>query len=131
MWMLRKSALTTATATGIAVLSAVGASAFPLALAERTPQLFARLDDAPIDVRYRRGRGGAAIGGLAAGIIIGSAIASQPYYYRPYPYYSPAYPAYGPYTPGDAVAYCVRRFRSYDPYTGTYLGFDGYRHPCP
>lgn len=31
----------------------------------------------------------------------------------------------------SAVAYCMRRFRSYDPASGTYLGYDGYRHPCP
>jgi hypothetical protein len=35
--------------------------------------------------------------------------------------------------PGDqsAVASCEARFRSYDPASGTYLGFDGMRHPCP
>jgi len=32
---------------------------------------------------------------------------------------------------GDAVAYCQQRFRSYDPSTGTYLGYDGLPHPCP
>ena len=32
---------------------------------------------------------------------------------------------------GDAVQYCLSRFKSYDPYSGTYLGYDGYRHPCP
>jgi hypothetical protein len=31
----------------------------------------------------------------------------------------------------NAVAYCSQRFRSYDPASGTYLGYDGYRHPCP
>ena len=31
----------------------------------------------------------------------------------------------------DAVAYCMQRFRSYDPASGTYLGYDGRRHPCP
>jgi hypothetical protein len=31
----------------------------------------------------------------------------------------------------DAIAACQARFRSYDPATGTYLGFDGARHPCP
>jgi len=31
---------------------------------------------------------------------------------------------------GDA-SYCAQRFRSYDPASGTYLGFDGQRHPCP
>lgn len=29
------------------------------------------------------------------------------------------------------VDYCMRRFRSYDPGSGTYLGYDGLRHPCP
>jgi hypothetical protein len=33
--------------------------------------------------------------------------------------------------PGDAVAYCAQRYRSYDPVSQTYLGFDGLRHPCP
>ena len=31
----------------------------------------------------------------------------------------------------NAVAYCAQRFRSYDPASGTYLGYDGMRHPCP
>ena len=31
----------------------------------------------------------------------------------------------------DAINYCAQRFRSYDPYTMTYLGYDGLRHPCP
>lgn len=31
----------------------------------------------------------------------------------------------------DAVSYCMQRFRSYDPRSGTYLGYDGLRHPCP
>ena len=50
---------------------------------------------------------------------------------------TPAYDSYyygvgyeGPVDAG-AVAYCVQRFRSYDLTSGTYLGPDGYRHPCP
>ena len=31
----------------------------------------------------------------------------------------------------NAINYCMQRFRSYDPQSGTYLGNDGYRHPCP
>jgi BA14K-like protein len=31
----------------------------------------------------------------------------------------------------DAVAYCMQTYRSYDRRSGTYLGFDGLRHPCP
>jgi len=69
--------------------------------------------------------------GLLGGAIIGGMLAA-PYYYGSGPYYgyyaAPGY--YGP-RPGDAVAYCLRRFRSYDPNSGTYLGYDGYRHPCP
>ncbi|WP_347338749.1 BA14K family protein [Bradyrhizobium zhanjiangense] len=32
---------------------------------------------------------------------------------------------------GDSAAYCAQRYRSYDPASGTYLGYDGLRHPCP
>jgi hypothetical protein len=44
----------------------------------------------------------------------------------------PAYygPAPGP-ADADAIAYCARRYRSYDPASQTYLGNDGFRHPCP
>lgn len=31
----------------------------------------------------------------------------------------------------DAIAYCASRYRSYDPVSMTYLGYDGRRHPCP
>ena len=31
----------------------------------------------------------------------------------------------------NSINYCMQRFRSYDPGSGTYLGNDGYRHPCP
>ncbi len=80
----------------------------------------------PADARWRhhdRG-GGAAIAGFAAGALLGGMLAApRPYYYRrAAPYY---------YDRDDAVQYCLSRFRSYDPYSGTYLGYDGYRHPCP
>jgi BA14K-like protein len=56
-------------------------------------------------------------------------------------YYSGVTPGFG-YTPSHhfrrwAWAYagpvesCARRFRSYDPRTGTYVGYDGIRYPCP
>ena len=84
---------------------------------------------------YRRGYGGAAVGLGIAGALIGGAIlgATQPYGYYGYPpgYYGPAYVAPSPYVGGDAVGYCAQRFRSYDPYSGTYVGYDGLRHPCP
>lgn len=66
---------------------------------------------------------GAGVAGLAAGAIIGGAIAQSQQ--------APAYYAPGGYAGGDATAYCMQRFKSYDPGSGTYLGYDGYRHPCP
>jgi hypothetical protein len=66
---------------------------------------------------YRRDYGSAAAAGaigLATGAIIGGAIAQ-----------SQAAPVYG------GNAYCAQRFRSYDPASGTYVGYDGRRHPCP
>jgi hypothetical protein len=63
------------------------------------------------------------------------------YYYGGYwPYWGWAFASAWPYDDygyyydyGDdsAVAYCIRRFRSYDPISRTYLGYDGRRHPCP
>ncbi len=54
------------------------------------------------------------------------------------PVYSPS-PSYA-YAGGPAYAsettvtsdssYCASRYRSYDPASGTFLGFDGLRHPC-
>jgi uncharacterized protein RhaS with RHS repeats len=31
----------------------------------------------------------------------------------------------------DALAYCMSRFRTYDPSTGRYIGYDGRAHACP
>jgi hypothetical protein len=35
------------------------------------------------------------------------------------------------YNNGDSVAYCEQTFRSYDPASGSYLGYGGFRHACP
>lgn len=51
---------------------------------------------------------------------------------RPQPYYAPPPPpVYGGYGGGGGhVDYCLSRYRSYDPRSDTYLGYDGYRHRC-
>lgn len=79
------------------------------------------------DHRGRRGGSGAGVAaGVLGGLILGGMLAGPRYYgYAPGPSYGTGYYR------GDAVAYCMRRFKSYDPYSGTYLGYDGYRHPCP
>jgi hypothetical protein len=40
-------------------------------------------------------------------------------------------PVEGPVAVAGDASYCAQRYRSYDPASGTYLGFDGMRHPCP
>ena len=74
------------------------------------------------------GWGGGVAAGVATGALLGSALAAQPYY-APGPYYDGGYVVAGPVA--SEVEYCMRRFRSYDPRSGTYLGYDGLRHPCP
>jgi hypothetical protein len=62
-----------------------------------------------------RGGGGRGIGigvGIAAGII-GAGIAADAARRR------------------DATEYCMQRFRSYNPNTGTYIGAGGVERPCP
>jgi len=112
-------------------------SALPLSPSSGGLQLTQQLDQAlpTIQVRGRgRGVGAGVAAGIITGIIAGGIIASQrPYYSYDYGYYHyPPYGYYGPYpTREGAIAYCMQRFRSYDPYTMTYLGYDGFRHPCP
>lgn len=84
---------------------------------------------------YHRHRHGGFYPGFVAGAAIGSAFASPYYYGYPY-YYDDDYYDEGPAVQvvpggGDSVAYCRQRFKSYDVRSGTYLGYDGQRHPCP
>jgi hypothetical protein len=103
---------------------------------------------------------GFAAGAAAAGVATGAAIAaggySDPSYYGGDNYaYDPNYddsyaydngatfatglpivtfgqpaPVEGPMVASGDASYCAQRYRSYDPASGTYLGFDGLRHPC-
>jgi hypothetical protein len=96
--------------------------------------------------KHRRSRGdalAAGIFGLAAGAIIGSALA-QPRYPRHYyggPAYAPAYgapapvyaaPIYGapPVGSPDWYAYCASKYRSFDPTDGTFQPYNGPRRLC-
>jgi hypothetical protein len=85
--------------------------------------------------------------GAVAGAVIGAGVAGA-YAYGP-DYYGSDY--YGDtyydngydngYSAGPEVAvvqegggdasYCAQRYKSWDPASGTYLGYDGQRHPCP
>jgi len=72
------------------------------------------------------------IAGFAVGTLFGNAMA-QPRYV-PAPVYvvpppTPVYYAPPPWTP-EWYAYCARKYGSFDPRSGTFLGYDGYRHTC-
>ena len=62
---------------------------------------------------HRGGDGGAAAAGALFGIFLGSMIAASEAQRQ------------------QAIEYCMRRYKSYDPNSMTYLGYDGVRHPCP
>jgi hypothetical protein len=79
----------------------------------------------------------AGVAGFAVGTLFGNAAARPRYYgpvyaappppvvYQPIPvYYAPA-----PWSP-EWYAYCARKYQSFDAASGTFLGFDGYRHVC-
>lgn len=83
--------------------------------------------------------------GLATGVIIGGALASQPRYTEPR-YVEPDYypepeprviyrrqpvytPSYEPWTQ-SWYDYCSQRYRSFNPQSGTYVGYDGREHFC-
>lgn len=70
--------------------------------------------------------GAAAAAGLVGGLILGAAAASAANQARqPQVYYAP-----GPAADPNWISYCSAKYRSFDPRTGTYLGYDGLRHPC-
>jgi hypothetical protein len=82
----------------------------------------------------------AGVAGFAVGTIFGNATARPRYYAQgpvyvvrpPPPLYYEAVPIYyapAPWTP-EWYAYCARKYQSFDPRSGTFLGFDGFRHFC-
>jgi len=92
----------------------------------------------------------AGIAGLAIGAIVGG-LASQPSRVYIDPPYRPAYPTYRPYPVYETPRYryarpaytgglepwspswyraCSQRYRSFDPSSGTFMGYDGRRHFC-
>jgi hypothetical protein len=62
----------------------------------------------------------AGVAGLAAGAIIGGAIANQGAAAGPLPKTQDP----------DFIAFCSRKYRSFDPIDGTYLSRDGNRYEC-
>jgi len=85
--------------------------------------------------------------GLATGVIIGGAVASQPRYqervyvdpepeyyeprrvYRARPVVVESYGSLEPWSRGW-YRYCSQRYRSFDPQSGTFVGYDGREYFC-
>jgi BA14K-like protein len=79
------------------------------------------------------------VAGFAVGTLFGNATAQPRYYYAEPVYVAPPPPAYRPamayyYSPEpwspEWYSYCARKYASFEPRSGTFLGFDGYRHLC-
>lgn len=126
MRVLKSGLMLSALAVSLASFSPRSVSALPLSPAAGGAEFGAGLGTARPTIEVR-GHGAGLAAGIIGGMILGGIIASQPrYYYQPpYPYY----PAYQPYAmESAALAYCAHL---YDPYSMTYLGYDGFRHSCP
>lgn len=65
----------------------------------------------------------AAIAGVG-GFILGAIVSQPPRYYGE-PHYYKKVKYYGTHEER-----CFAKYKSYDPYSDTYLGYDGYRHYC-
>ena len=107
------------------LVSAEAAQAFPASSPTR-PVAVATGDQAALQNVYYRGHRGyrygrGAIGlGIAGAIIGGAIIANEGYRYRRYRYAGVS-----------ARQQCADTYRSFDWDSGTYMGYDGYRHVCP
>lgn len=105
-------------------LVSVAALAAAVSLASAAPSAAA-----PLHRHYGPGPGvGIAAGvlGFMAGAMAANAASNS--YYEPR-YYGPRFVGPGPGW-SDHEAACFDAYRSYDPDSDTYLGFDGYRHYC-
>jgi hypothetical protein len=130
-------------ATRFAGAPVAGAPAAGAPAAGAAPRVYGGGGHFDFDRDHHHHHGNGFIPGAVAGALIGGAIAAQEPYYAGTPYYTGNPYYYGgdddsdspvqvaPDSGGDDVAYCMQTYRSYDPQSGTYLGFDGYRHPCP
>jgi hypothetical protein len=69
----------------------------------------------------------AGIFGMAAGALVAGALAPPPVYH--YPHRVAPHRVAPRYSSAD-IAYCSRKYRSFDPASFTFLGYDGRRHYC-
>jgi hypothetical protein len=133
---MRKLAPIGAVALAFAFAPATGTvEAAPLQAA--TPALTADAGSPVTQVhwRHRRWRGGGALVGLGAGLVIGGIIANEAYrprrgyYYDDEAYDGPYYYPSG--YRGDPRVICAENFRSFEWHTGLYTTYSGEKRLCP
>jgi hypothetical protein len=115
--------------------SAAPASSLQSAVSYANSQSEAQIQEVRRGGRHWRGHRhrGHGFGGwgaaAAAGLLLSAPLwAGGTYAYdEPYDGYEGGYAAYG----GGGEARCEATFRSYDPASGTYMGYDGVRRACP
>jgi BA14K-like protein len=66
--------------------------------------------------------------GRVAGDVVGGAIGTAGAIATA-PFRAPGADSYAAMGPDEN--YCAQRYRSFDPASGTFMGYDGRRHPCP
>ena|ERR1700722_10799999 len=76
-------------------------------------------------------RVGSAVHRNHGAFISGSVVGAVGFYDEGYYEDGPVAVSPGPAGGDDGVAWCMQTYRSYDPRSRTYVGFDGDRHPCP
>ena len=120
---LLKTAIAALTVGAAIALAAGAATAMPLNTGGSSIHTQATNVSPLVDVQFRRRGGpgwGPAIGlGIGAAVIGGMIAAEQ------------AQAEAAAAAQQDAIAYCMQRFRSYNPETGMYVGRDGRARPCP
>lgn len=130
------------------ILTAAGFTAIATPITSASADSWGRYGGSWHSSHHRHHRTGDAVAagilGLAAGAVVGSILSQpQPVYTQPVPTYSPPpqiyYPTPQPYAPryqgyepwsAGWYNYCSERYRSFNPNTGTYRGYDGQDHFC-
>ena len=118
--------MTNGTLKAIAAAALIGAAALTLPAPAEAGRDYT--------ARSRRQCWGAGLLGFGIGAIVGSALAPREVYVVPPPTTRRPITApcsYGPppWTP-DWYAYCAQRYRSFDPRTGYFMGYDGLPYFC-
>jgi hypothetical protein len=70
-------------------------------------------------------------GALLTGVLIGVGVLALTHHFTPFTTRAYAYDyAYPTYSVNAHVTWCQQRYRTYNKFTDTFTGFDGFQHQC-